>query len=341
MRQAYLATRRDHGERMLNLCAEIAPQATRKALAGDVLPLLGGQPEEVDEFFADPVFVTWAHFLNRAVARQSEDEVRFHCNKVDEVIGRVKKRLGGEEPYYVADTSIALQQDNIDPYLMAATPPSYDFVAVLRSDKGMNGHGHPLPLQRDLLGFAMDNIGKAWPELKALIVDVVKIIGYLPDATFRSCSAARYAGVTYLGNKDEGVLDIEESIVHEAGHQVLYRLAEVIPLVKDGTPQTSDYALPWSGSERDLFGFLHAFYIYVLLTKYFWRRAQVSASDSRECVRRAVLIQIGSRLAVPMLLQDANLGDQGRALIQALAADMDTLEAEIQARYGDAGAGHG
>lgn len=341
MRQAYLATRRDHGERMLALCAEVAPQVTRKAFDGGVLPLMETLPEKTDELFADPVFFTWAHFLNRAVVRQSGEEIQFHCNKLDEVIGRVKTRLAGEEAYYVSDTPIALQQDNIDPYVMAATPPSYDFETVLRSEKGMNGHGHPLPMQRDLIGFAMNNIERAWPDLKAQIVDVVKIIGYLPDATFRSCSAARYAGVTYLGNKDEGVLDIEESIVHEAGHQVLYRLAEVIPLVKDGTPQTSDYTLPWSGSKRDLFGFLHAFYIYVLLTKYFWRRAQAEVQNSRECVRRAVLIQIGSRLAVPMLLKDANLSDQGRVLVEELAADMIALEAEIEAKYGKAGAGHG
>jgi len=298
-------------------------------------------PEKTGELYADPVFFTWAHFLNRAVARQSGDEIQFHCSKLDEVIGRVKTRLAGEEAHYVCDTPIALQQDNIDPYVMAATPPSYDFTAVFGSEKGMNGHGHPLALQRELLGFAMDNIGKAWPALKAQIVDVVKIIGYLPDATFRSCSAARYAGVTYLGNKDEGVLDIEESLVHEAGHQVLYRLAEVSPLVKEGTPQTLDYKLPWSGSERDLFGFLHAFYIYVLLTKYFWRRAQVHARDTNDCVRRAVLIQIGSRLAVPMLLEDANLSDQGRTLVEVLAADMDALEAEIDAKYGKAAERHG
>ncbi|MEU1527125.1 HEXXH motif-containing putative peptide modification protein [Nocardia rhamnosiphila] len=336
MRTAYLAMRQDYGERALALCGEFSPDVMRRALGEGLIPVIESMTEGANELYLDPVFGTWANFTNRAVSRGAPNEIRFHCNKIDQVIARVKTRVSGEEPYYIPNTSIALQQNDIDPYVMAATPPSYDFVAMLSSGQGTNGHGHPLPMQQDLLGIAIDNIDKTWPELKAQIEDMVKIVGYLPDATFRSCSAARYAGVVYLGNMDERVLDVEESLVHEAGHQVLYRLGNLTPLVREGTPQTAGYTLPWSGSQRDLFGFLHAFYIYTLLTKYFWRRARLNAHELTDCMQRAVLILIGSRLALPTLLNDSNLTAQGRALVEVLATNLDSLQNEIEGTYGKA-----
>lgn len=85
-------------------------------------------------------------------------------------------------------------------------------------------------MQAGLLGSALKNIETAWPELHAQIEECVRIFGYLPDAAFRSCSAARYSGIVYLGNMDESLLDLEESIVHETGHQVLYQLGEMTRL---------------------------------------------------------------------------------------------------------------
>lgn len=335
LRNAYFASRREHGGRVLAVCAEIDSDATEEAFGNGVMEVLEAASEGTDALFVDPVFSTWVHFLNRAVTRRDKSEIEFHCGKLSEVVERVKSRLAGKEPHYIAGTHIAVQQDDIASYVMAATPPSYDFSKVLASKEGRNGHGHPLSLQQELLGFALENIRKVWPELRAQIEDVVKIVGYLPDASFRSCSAARYAGVVYLGNMDERILDIEESIVHEAGHQVLYRLGELAPLVVEGTPQTPDYTLPWSGSKRDLFGFLHAFYIYTLLTKYFWRRSRLNEQERKDCVQRAVLIQFGSRQAIEMLLPDQNLSPRGRSLVEVLAKDMAALEAEIDATYGN------
>ncbi|SVJ79032.1 HEXXH motif domain [Klebsiella pneumoniae] len=151
---------------------------------------------------------------------------------------------------------------------MKATPPTYDFSRA-PSSSGEEGRtiGHPLRMQAGLLGSALKNIETAWPELHAQIEECVRIFGYLPDAAFRSCSAARYSGIVYLGNMDESLLDLEESIVHETGHQVLYQLGEMTRLTLPQTPLEANYVLPWSGSRRDLFGFLHAHYIYALLVK--------------------------------------------------------------------------
>src|SRR5262249_42633793 len=145
--------------------------------------------------------------------------------------------------------------------------------AKTQAERTAANEGHPVALQAELLGIAINSIGEAWPAMRDHVLDHVKIIGYLPDATFRTCSASRYSGGGYFGNMDECLLDIEEGLVHETGHQVLYRLHDVTPITKPNLPQESAYELPWSGSTRDFFGYVHAFYIYVLLIKYFWRRA--------------------------------------------------------------------
>lgn len=333
MRDAFVGWRRDESSKCLNVSATVSPEATRQAVQNGIVDLVTSEGDGEDRLFVDPTFTVWMNFLRRAIARGEEREILFHCENIIQVMDRVKVRLTGEEGHYIPGTQIALLQDDFDSYLMAATPPSYDFKALLSSEQGLNGYGHPLAMQKELLGLAFDNIDKAWPELRIQIEDVVQIVGYLPNASFRSCSAARYAGVVYLGNMDERILDIEESIVHEAGHQVLYRLGELVPLVKEGTPKTADYTLPWSGSKRDLFGFLHAFYIYTLLTKYFWRRASIKEAEYKDCVYRAAVILVGSEKAIPMLLGDSNLSPQGRHLVEAVEKNMQALRPDIESAW--------
>lgn len=333
MRRAFLAARRDLGNRSLQVSAKVAPAATHQAVRNGILDMFSTDTTDEDHLYSDPVFTTWMNFLNRAFARGDEDEIRFHCENIPQVMARVKDRLAGDEDHYIPGTRIALLQADLDPYIMAATPPSYDFQQQLLGENGLNGSGHPLALQQELLGLAFANIKAVWPELRTQIEEVVQIVGYLPNASFRSCSAARYAGVVYLGNMDERILDIEESIVHEAGHQVLYRLGELTPLVKENTPRSDSYTLPWSGSKRDLFGFLHAFYIYTLLSKYFWRRAALKKEEYKDCVLRAAYILVGSEKAIPMLLGDDNLSLQGRHLVEELAKDMKTLRIDVETAW--------
>ncbi len=329
LRSIYRAERREMAERSLAICATLDPAGTRNAIKDAIESRRSAITD--DDLFEDPAFVTWSNFLQRAVARQSEAEAQMHCRNFAGLLERVAVRLSGEATCYIPGTRIALQQQDIDPYLMAVTPPSYDFAKLLRT--GMNGHGHPLGLQSEVLGIAFATLQSAWPQLHADVLDVVKIVGYLPDATFRSCSAARYSGVLYLGNLDESLLDIEESIVHEAGHQVLYRVGWLESLVVDDAPRAEDYTLPWSGTKRDLFGFLHAYYIYALLAKYFWRRATAIPAQHGECVRRSALIMIGSTIATDMLLADRDLTPFGRGLVESLGAELARLRDELEAAY--------
>ncbi|MGH7119990.1 MAG: aKG-HExxH-type peptide beta-hydroxylase [Acetobacteraceae bacterium] len=126
----------------------------------------------------------------------------------------------------------------------------------------------------------------------------VKIIVHLPDLESRSCSAARFAGAILLSSGDDTLLAIAESLVHECGHQVLYSVMELDPLIR-GDGQRS-FTLPWSGSQRDAYGYFHATYIYLILALFF-ERVVKSGRDDRAAARE--------RLAAILAGLDRALGD--------------------------------
>lgn len=328
LRAAFYATRARIALEAIEECERINRAAQVASVGDELLALLARPSEAGFAVFDDPVFAIWLRFLHRALANGQAEEVRRHAANLPAVLERVEKRLTGGERRYIPGSGIPVHQDDLDPYIQAAAPPTYDFTSERPKDAVVQGH--PIAMQVDLLGIALERIGRAWPELRAQVREHVKVIGYLPDATFRSCSAARYSGVVYFGNLDESVLDLEESIVHEAGHQVLYRLGEVTPLTRPTASLEATYVLPWSGSQRDLFGFFHAFYIYVLLAKYYWRRAGLDQHDADDCRRRAMLISLGNIMARAALEADPDLTDQARTVVRELGADMDRLQQSMR-----------
>ncbi|MCJ2181067.1 aKG-HExxH-type peptide beta-hydroxylase [Novosphingobium album (ex Hu et al. 2023)] len=297
---------------------------------GNRAPMAGATAEVV---FDDPVFAIWLRFLLRATASGRSDEADMHLAQLPSVLADVERRVTGKAESYVPGTLIAVERWSLHPYVHAAAPPSYDFTGKTAPAEDTAAPGHPMRLQADVVGFALDRVRAGWPAMAEQIDEYVRVIGYLPDGTFRSCSAARYAGIILLGNLDESVLDIEESLVHEAGHQVLYRLGEMTPLVERGTPVTAGYTLPWSGSRRDLFGYFHAYFIYVLLTKYFWRRGKMGDRYARDFQLRAMLIMASNHQAAHELAADRGLTPQARMIVGMLAVEMDELHAEMREAF--------
>lgn len=291
--------------------------------------------------FDDPVYAIWLRFFLRAMANKRTDEVLVHVSNLTSALEDVESRLTGKARLYVPQSAIPVQRDDLHPYVMLATPPTYDFTQRPATPDAAMVIGHPIRLQADLLQAALANIKAAWPQMHEQITECVRIVGYLPDCTFRSCSAARYSGIVYLGNMDESILDLEESIVHETGHQVLYQLGELAKLTEPNTPLDANYVLPWSGSQRDLFGFLHAHYIYVLLVKYYWRRASVNERDAAECYGRALLILSGCLTATTMLQEDANLSKQGKIIVNRLAEDLAKIKDDSRTLFSAKEAAHG
>lgn len=324
LRGAFLAERSEVALKTLRSCNELLAAAGLEPIRDDFLELLARQQDAATLVLDDPVFAIWLRFFHRALANARQEEVAVHVKNVHSVLDDVEKRLTGCAECYAPGSLIAVQREDLHPYVMAATPPTYDFTRLPEPHDGPV-IGHPLSMQAELIGHALEGIGKAWPEMKDQVFEYVRIIGYLPDSTFRSCSAARYSGVVHLGNMDESTLDLEESLVHETGHQVLYRLGGMTKLTRPGTSLAANYVLPWSGSRRDLFGYLHAYYIYALLTKYYWRRAACGDRYANDCSLRAGLILAGVITATPILKSDPNLSDEGQHIVAVLGAEAEQL----------------
>ena len=202
-------------------------------------------------------------------------------------------------------------------------PPSYEVPDDPIKRKAASQLGHPLGFFRDVVLVALDRIHATWPQARDLFDRMVYAVCYLPDGDFRSCSASRYTGVILISSRDRSLLDLEESLVHEAGHQLLYNIVEVHP-VTDSAAE-GQYRLPWSGQFRDLYGYFHAFFIYVLLAQYHERAIHRPGSDGSLAEVRFREILRGLTAAVPNF-KNPHLTLQGQGMVESLAKNVAELE---------------
>lgn len=199
--------------------------------------------------------------------------------------------------------SIQVRRYEVDPLIARVAPPTFDFSAPSeksgRDRREAASRAYPLDFFTRVAAVAMEQIAAAWPELHAMIPQFVHTLVHVPDGTFRSASAARYSGVVFLAADDDTLLSMEESLVHEFGHQVLYWIMELDPLFSN--EGDTDFELPWSGAERDFYGFYHAFYIYVLLAHYYLRVSEVRPDHREEAESRRQEITTGLSAAIPQI----------------------------------------
>jgi hypothetical protein len=308
------------------------PSLTRDTgFADAVLDIMGSPPAARAALVGDPAFLAWLGnaliAVNRllTVAPRERGLLRRRLRELSQVRARVDARSRDPRLVRVPGTPIVVQRFDIDPQIAAATPPSYKFPAGKARRRALERQGHSLPFFRDVVAVALERIRSTWPDDYAQITRLVKVIGYLPDASFRSCSASRYTGVIYLTAKDDSILDLEESLVHEAGHQLLYNIVEASPVSRDDRPRARQYTLPWSGQVRDFYGYFHAFYIYILLVKYFERAVDRPADEQQRVSARMVFILRGLIKALRDFEGNRQFTAHGRELFGNLAAEVRTF----------------
>lgn len=267
-----------------------------------------------------PAFQVWVWFAMRELSarlrRKTEDPqpLRRRLEEFPRMLGRVRDAVGeARRP--------AFYQLDLDPLIASALPPSYEVPDDPAERKARSQIGHPLAFFRDVAEIALDRIQATWPEARTYFDRLVHAICYLPGADFRSCSASRYTGVILISNRDRSVLDLEESLVHEAGHQLLYNIVEAGEVTDDATDE--QYRLPWSGQMRDFYGYFHAFYIYVLLAQYLERVAACrTGRDAEFAAERVRHIVRGLIAALPDFDGNPHFTPRGHALLGALKRDV-------------------
>jgi hypothetical protein len=270
-----------------------------------------------------PVFRAWtaltlhemnALFNNKTTESQPlTDLLREFPRAIDRI--RLDLAKGPAPTFYRLD---------LDPLLARALPPSYDMPVGSGAIATAKQAGHPLGFFKDVTRLALDRIKQSWPFAGAMVDALIASIAYLPDGNFRSCSASRYTGLVLLSSRDSSILDLEESIVHEAGHQLLYVMVEIEPVCLLTLGKT--YQLPWSTQIRDLYGYFHAFFIYVILARYLEHVIALRTGDEvRRARDRLGQILRGLVIAVPDLLHNAGLTPFGRALMALLRREINAI----------------
>jgi hypothetical protein len=295
---------------------------------GSALKVITVPPEERQSTVNDPLFQIWTGFAlreaNRVLAGLTTDtgSLEQTLNEFPSVL----QRIAATTPAHPIDGDPPIRRFDVDPLIAAALPPSYEFPTDESARKQLERTGHPVGFFRDVVKIALERMRATWPECHEQFRKLVKLICYLPDGVFRSCSAARYTGVILLSAKDNSLLDLEESLVHEGGHQLLYTITEASPFIDPQQPQDELFTLPWSGQQRDLYGYFHASFIYTLLVKYFERLEKREESELRRAENRLAFILKGLTRALPDLHASKGFSPYGRELLESLAREVRLLE---------------
>jgi HEXXH motif-containing protein len=215
---------------------------------------------------------------------------------------------------------------DVDPLVAIVMPPSYEFPEDEAVRKQLERSGYSVRFFCDVVNIALLRIEHTWPACREQIKKLVKSIFYLPDGSFRSCSASRFTGIILLSSRDDSILDLEESLVHEATHQLLYHIVEACPVVKEETSREPLYTLPWSGQKRDFYGYFHAFYVYIALVKYLGRVRSRSTDELQRAQNRLLYILRGLIKALPDFEASTEFTPQGRQLLENLAKEVRAQE---------------
>jgi HEXXH motif-containing protein len=175
--------------------------------------------------------------------------------------------------------NISVSRHQVDPLLKKVSQPSYEFTTAHRDTS------YTLEIFNEVANTSLRRIELTWPTLGFSLEKYINLIVHVPAANFRSCSAARFSGVVFLGKSDESLLDLEESLIHEWGHQVLYAALEINPMITNDS--TEEFIMPWKRTKRDFYGYFHAYYIYSLLYVYMLKVSQSSSYYSNNEIYRA------------------------------------------------------
>jgi len=303
---------------------------------------LAGGREERMAVVADPAFSIWLQKAARlevaeqGVLGRTVADFRF-------VLQRCVERLGRDDLGLLRP--VELLRHDVDPLVAEVAPPTYTFPALERVRELEEKTPYTHEIFNRVARATLSRIGAVWPEVQELFPYYVRAIVHVPDADFRSASASRYAGVIFLTADDHTILEVEESMVHEWGHQLLYSVMELDPIVVEGNQD--DLNLPWSGARRDFYGYFHALFVYTLLLRYLER---INGRDEMEMERvRALFLHIlrGAVRALPDFADSVRFTPRGlelrRLLQQAVEArasrypnllEGDTDEADSRAAHG-------
>jgi hypothetical protein len=212
-----------------------------------------------------PIFKIWLTRISSIIYKERKvEELSPLLLSYEDIINEeLEKDNSGQ--FRLTNTSIFVERENLGYLIKEAIEPSY----IFNNRAAPSNDIYTTAIAYEIIESALRNIDRSWSPAFSALTAYVRTIVHLPDAGFRSCSASRYAGIILLSGADSSLIEIEESICHELGHQILYYVNEIWQIIGENAEKREIFALPWSGSKRDTFGYFHAIYIYLLLVIYY------------------------------------------------------------------------
>lgn len=280
------------------------------------------------KLIAHPVFQIWNILtfrdVNYLLTGKTLDDAEVKARLLE--FAQVLQRIEASQDAQVDEQYPPVYRFDVDPLITQVTPPSYDYPPDEQTRRQLERAGYSKAFFKDVMQLALLRIKHTWPACHEQWQVLVKAVCYLPDGSFRSCSASRYTGVILLSSRDNSILDMEESLVHEATHQLLYNIVEVAAVVEPHASKEALYSLPWSGQQRDLYGYFHAFYVYIALVKYLERVQARPAEEMRRAEQRMLFILRGLSKALADFETAPGFTAQGRELLGNLMQEVHRLE---------------
>lgn len=265
--------------------------------------------EDSRRLIEDPLFLTW---LKRSQADVSKERL----SDLKRIMNRVHEKGKQYSAIRIEGTDVEVARFDVDPVIKEACSPNYQFPDKFRQQRFEEVVAYPFSFFKETLALALERIRRAWPEAHNEFSRFVRLVVEMIDGDFTSYSAYDHAGIIFVSTDNSPLVALEEFLIHELGHQILYNVMELDPLVISEREQT--HKLPWSDQERDLYGYFHAFFIYTFLAEYLYRTTSRSKREQRRISERLAHILKGLAQAVIDLEQIDRFTVRGRHLFENL-----------------------
>jgi hypothetical protein len=132
---------------------------------------------------------------------------------------------------------------------------------------------------------------------------------------------------SFIASVISNPLEMADHFIHELQHNRLSFVEERGPLFASTTASGGFYS-PWRDSARSLLGVFHGVYVFLAVHRYWQAVLRESEHDVAAYARdRVVRLPVQLTVAVRMLQEHASLTPLGRALLDELAACVDTIGA--------------
>jgi len=270
--------------------------------------------DERQRLIEHPPFLIWLKLI--LSSGSSRDDLKRRLPELKRIMGSFAKERDDRSALTTSEAQAQLARFDVDPLIREAALPEYSFPDRDRQREFEDMVVYPMSFFAEMVTIAVKRIERAWPAAQRDFFKFVKLIVDMVDADFTSYSGYNHAGVIFVSTDNSSLVALEEYLIHELGHQILYNVMELDPLVINEPERM--FRLPWSGQERDLCGYFHAFYIYTFMVHYLRRVEGRSKREQRRISDRLSHVLKGLDRATDDLEALDRFTPRGRRLFENL-----------------------